>query len=215
MKYDPTPEQALLLFALLARHGACSQAQLMPPVKKADREALASTKLIDVGKVGRGFSIALSDMGWAWVAAHLSAELPPAQRTLSDMLARLGEHLARSNVSLADFIGAKPEATPPPKLRKSRKPPKPTQKAMRERIEVAYLKITGDRKDEAVRLSQLRAELSDLDRPTVDAALSRILRGDKKASLMRHDDPKQLSRTDHDAAFDPGGEPYHVIWIAS
>ena len=39
MSYNPTPTQALLLFGLLARQGACAQAELMPKVKKADREA--------------------------------------------------------------------------------------------------------------------------------------------------------------------------------
>jgi hypothetical protein len=66
-----------------------------------------------------------------------------------------------------------------------------------------------------VRLARLRVELSDLDRATVDAALGRILKGDKTASLMRHDDPRQLSQADHDAAFSPAGEPFHVIWISS
>jgi hypothetical protein len=32
---------------------------------------------------------------------------------------------------------------------------------------------------------------------------------------MRHDDPGQLDQADHDAAFSPAGEPFHVIWIAS
>jgi hypothetical protein len=49
----------------------------------------------------------------------------------------------------------------------------------------------------------------------LDAALGRILKGDRKASLMRHDDPRQLDQTDHDAAFNPLGEPYHVLWISS
>jgi hypothetical protein len=86
---------------------------------------------------------------------------------------------------------------------------------LRERIETAYLAITKGRKGEPVRLARLRAELADLDRTTVDAALGRILKGDKTASLMRQDDPRQLDQTDHDAAFSPAGEPFHVIWIAS
>ena len=86
---------------------------------------------------------------------------------------------------------------------------------MRKRIEAAYLALTGGRKDETVRLAQLRGSLPDLDRSTVDAALGRILQGDGKASLMRYDDPGQLDQADHDAAFNPSGEPFHVIWIAS
>ena len=220
MSYDPKPTQALVLFGLLARHGECAQAELMPKVKKADREALAKVKLIRVGKVGRGLKLTLEDSGWAWTASHLSAALPPAQRTLSDFLTRLGEHLEKSGETLADFIGSKPQDTSPghpvPKLGRSStqaKPPSPA--ALRKRVEAAYLALTHGRKNQAVRLAQLRAELSDLDRDTVDTALGRILKGDKTASLMRHDDPRQLDQTDHDAAFSPAGEPFHVIWISS
>jgi hypothetical protein len=209
-----------VLFGLLARHGECAQAELMPKVKKADREALAKERLIRVGKVGRGLMLTLEDAGWAWTASHLSAALPPAQGTLSDLLTRLGEHLEKSGETLADFIGSKAEDTSPrqaaPKLGRSSskaKPPSPA--ALRKRIEAAYLALTHGRRNQAVRLAQLRAELSDLDRATVDAALGRILKGDKTASLMRNDDPRQLDQTDHDAAFTPAGEPFHVIWISS
>jgi hypothetical protein len=224
LSYDPTPTQALLLFGLLARHGACAQAELMPKVKKVDREALVKQKLITSVKVGRGLKLTLEDAGWAWTAMHLSAELPPAQRTLSDVLARLCEHLAKSGETLADFIGSKPEDTSPlhpPARKRGRggsipsKPKPPSPLALRKRIEAAYLALTHGRKNETVRLVCLRAALSDLDRATVDAALGRILKGDKTASLMRHDDPRQLDQADHDAAFSPAGEPFHVIWIAS
>jgi hypothetical protein len=224
LNYDPTPNQALMLFGLLARHGACAQAELMPKVKKAAREALVKAKLIIASKVGRGLKLTLEDAGWAWTATHLSAALPPAQRTLSDVLARLSEHLAKSGETLADFIGSKPEdisSRQPPARKRGRgganptKPKPPSPAALRERIEAAYLALTRGRKNETVRLAHLRAELSDLDRATVDAALGRILKGDKTASLMRHDDPRQLDQADHDAAFSPAGEPFHVIWIAS
>jgi hypothetical protein len=210
LSYDPTPTQALLLFGLLARHGACAQADLTPKVKKTDREALVKASLISASKVGRGLKLTLEDAGWAWTATHLSAALPPAQRTLSDVLARLSEYLAKNGETLADFIGSKPEDISSPT-----KPKPPSPAALRKRIEAAYLALTHGRKNETVRLARLRAELSDLDRATVDAALRRILKGDKTASLMRHDDPRQLDQADHDAALNPAGEPYHVIWIAS
>lgn len=225
MRYNPTPTQTLLLFGVLARHGDCAQAELMPKVAKADREAMAEAKLIAVGKVGHGFRLVLTDEGWAWAAAHLGAELPPAQRALSDLLARLGEHIARNGETLAEVIGIKPneaplQPTPDKGVRtaaktSSAKPKQPTPAALRKRIEAAYLALTGGRKNQSVRLAQLRAKLSDLDRATVDAALGRILKGDKTASLMRHDDPRQLDQADLEAAFNPSGEPFHVIWIAA
>jgi hypothetical protein len=224
LSYDPTPTQALVLFGLLARHGTCAQADLIPKVKKADREALVKKRLIS-STPKRPLLLTLEDQGWAWAAKNLGkAQLPPAHRTLHDLCARLSDHLAKSGETLADFIGSKPDDLSHPKLptrkrrpdgakRSKQKPPSPT--ALRKRIEEAYLAVTNGRKNETVRLARLRTELSDLDRATVDAALGRILKGDKKASLMRHDDPHQLDQADHDAAFSPAGEPFHVIWISS
>jgi hypothetical protein len=218
LSYNPTPAQALLLFGILARHGECKQAELTPEVKKADRETLERVKLIKVDKPGRGFKLTLTDTGWAWTANNLSAALPSAQQTLSSILARLSEYLARSGKTLADFIGSRTEEVLPPSPERKRGkggPKPPSSAAVRKRIETAYLALTHGRKDESVRLARLRAELSDLDRATVDAALGRILKGDKTASLLRHDDPQQLDQADHDAAFNPAGEPFHVIWISS
>jgi hypothetical protein len=220
---NPNPTQALLLYGLLVRHGVSPQADLVPKVKKSDREGLAKKNLISVEKAGRGFQLALSDLGWAWVAANLSAELPPPQQTLSLLLKRLDVHLKKSDETLADFIGPAPEQAPATKSSdkvgkarpKTGKAKAPTATALRKRIETAYLELTKGRKNEAIRLALLRQQLSDLDRATVDGALSRILKGDKKASLMRHDDPHQLEAEDHEAAFAPAGEPFHVIWISS
>jgi hypothetical protein len=224
LSYDPTPTQALLLFGLLARHGKCAQADLMPKVKRADREALVKQKLIS-STPKRPLLLTLDDQGWAWAAKNLGmAKLPPAHRTLHDLCARLSDHLAKTGETLADFIGTKPEdispPEPPPRKRGTDRAKRPEHKspsrgALRKRIEEAYLAVTNGRKNEAVRLVRLRAELSDLDRATLDAALGRILKGDKTASLMRHDDPRQLDQADHDAAFSPAGEPFHVIWISS
>jgi hypothetical protein len=123
LSYNPTPSQALLLFGLLARHGACAQAELMPKVKKADREALVKEKLI-TSTPKRPLCLTLEDLGWSWAAENLgTASLPPAQRTLGDLCARLREHLATSGETLADFIGSKPDEIPPPEspaLKRSR-----------------------------------------------------------------------------------------------
>jgi hypothetical protein len=224
LSYNPTSSQALLLFSLLARHGTCAQAELMPKVKKADREALIKEKLITCTPK-RPLRLTLEDRGWSWAAENLgTASLPPAQRTLADLCARLREHLARSGETLADFIGSKPDGVTPARSSALKrgggatspvKPKPPSPAALRKRIEETYLALTNGRKNQPVRLARLRAELSDLDRATVDAALGRILKNDKKASLMRHDDPRQLDQADHDAAFSPAGEPFHVLWISS
>jgi hypothetical protein len=225
VSHNPTPTQALLLFGLVANQSKSRQADLLPKVKKVDREALVRAKFITAAKVGRGLVLTLEDAGWAWVEEHFaSVVLPPAQRTLANLLARLAEYLAKKEDTLANFIGAEPAEVTPSKSRKPTEWVNPetrepmaslSPEAVRERIEEAYLALTHGRKNQSVRLAQLRAKLADLDRNTVDAALGQILRGDKTASLMRHDDPRQLDPADHEAAFNPAGEPFHVIWISS
>ena len=106
-----TPSQALLVFSLVARHGEAAQAEMRPEVKKPNRDALVAAKLIGVRKVGRGLQITLEDAGWAWAGAHLgTVELPPVNRAMQDLLARLGAYLKRSDETLAGFIGSKPTA---------------------------------------------------------------------------------------------------------
>jgi hypothetical protein len=90
---------------------------------------------------------------------------------------------------------------------------------LRKRIEEAYLAVTGGRKAEQALLSEVRAHLSDLERKAIDEGLLRILQGDKqgkkKARLGQISDPKTLSQEDREAAFSPGGEPFHLLWILS
>jgi hypothetical protein len=96
---------------------------------------------------------------------------------------------------------AKKFNTPPPSLR--------------DRIEQEYLKLTGGQKDTPVNLSDLRKAMPDVDRQTLDGGLAQILQGDKSASLMRQDDPRQLKPADREAAYSPAGDPFHVLWISS
>jgi hypothetical protein len=108
---EVTPEQALWLFGLLARHGECVQAELKPPMKDADCEPLVAARLIGYekrGKTSKTTTIRLEDAGWAWAGNNLSGPLPTGHTTLQFMMTRLGEYLTRSGLTLADFIGGKP-----------------------------------------------------------------------------------------------------------
>lgn len=229
----PTPAQTLILWCLLARHGRAPQGEVVPAVKKADREALAAAGLIAVEKSGRSFVLSVTDRGWHWAGDHLDAALPPAFRVMQDWLARLGGHLEQSGRTLADFIGAPPEPAEPaetaPKKASAKKGPakkaagektarpsakkKPGAAALRARIEEAYLALTGGARARAVRLSDVRAQLAEFDRATVDAGLARILKGDKTARLSQLSDPKALTAADREAAYSPAGEPFHLLWI--
>ncbi len=236
MTDDLSPTQTLALWGLLARQGRAPEADVKP---KADRDALVAGGYAEADKPSR--TVALTDRGWNWAGTHLDAPLPPAQRPLLDLLARLGAHLQASGGTLAEFIGeapplpapaakaarakaapkekAQPKPKAPPKEKaapKVKAPPKPktlSAAALRKRIEEAYLRITGGARAESVRLTRLRAELGDLDHAVVDTGLAAILKKDKTARLGQIDDLKAIDSAEREAAYTPAGEPFHLLWI--
>ncbi len=216
MTDDLSPTQALALWGLLARQGRAPEADVKP---KADRDALAAARYIEADKPSK--TVALTDRGWNWAGTHFDATLPPAQRPLRDLLARLGAHLRASGETLAEFIGEAPPLPAPPvtatRAKAEPKPkaaPKPKAPELRGMIEDAYLRASGGARSEPVRLSKLRAELGDLDRKTVDAGLGRIVKARKEtASLSQISDNKDIDPAEREAAFSPAGDPFHLIRI--
>ena len=233
MADELSPSQALALWGLLARQGRAPEADVKP---KGDRDALVAAGLVEAETPSK--TVALTDRGWNWAGEHLDAPLPPAQRPLQDLLARLGAHLEASGETLAEFIGeappppapivkpkpvkvkaepkpkALPKAKPDPKPKAPPKVKAPTAGALRDRIEEAYLRASGGARSEPVRLSKLRTELGDLDRKIVDAGLARIVKAKKEtASLSSIGDNKAIDAAEREAAFSPAGEPFHLIRI--
>jgi len=232
MSDNITARQALIMWCLLGRHGWAFQRDILPEVDRKDREALVAAGYITSTMINRTLLLKVEDRGWHWASTHLEAKLPPAMVVLQNWLGRLHDFLARSGGTLADFVGPAPETPPEPATRKPRarvrkpvppKPPKPPRPlsptALRKRIEVAYLLVTGGRKAEQALLSELRLKLADVNRDALDAGLLRILQGDKegkkKARLGQLNDSKALTQSVREAAFSPGGEPYHLLWIQS
>lgn len=236
MSETPTPKQALILWCLLGRCGTAPQSSLAPRIDKSDREALIAGRFLTAEKLGRSLRLSVTDKGWNWAGAHMRAPLPPTFRVMQDWLERVHGDLVATGRTLAEFVGpapAEPAAEAPParprtsepkpsktskisKTPKTFKTPKtPGARQLRDRIETAYLALTGGEKAKAVRLSALRAHLGDLDRATIDAGLAAILRGDATARLSQFSDPKSLKAADREAAFSPAGEPFHILWIQS
>ncbi len=223
MTLELTSGQALIVWSLLGQQGWVMQKDLPYKVEKADREYLVEAKLISAWKVKGAFVLQLEDRGWGWAAPNLrSANLNGPYRILQAYLNRLDDHLKKTDATLADFIGT-PASPPPelpepgekkPRIRKSTaRKPSQAPAAVRKEIERAYLAVTQGRKGTDARLADVRAEIKAYDRETVDAALRRILQGDKKARLMRINDPRAISQADIEAAYAPAGEPFHLLWI--
>ena len=229
MSQEVTPPQALIMWCVLGRHGWALQKDIGLKVNPKDRQALVAAGYLTSPKINRSYVLKMEDKGWHWAEGHLRQQLPSNFQVLQEWLSRLDEFIKRSGSTLADFVGPAPESVPTaaPKRPPSRprkpttpkvpKPPSATK--LRQRIEDAYLIVTHGRKAEQALLSAVRAQLSDVSREVVDSALLRILQGDKqgkkKARLGQINDPKSLSQADRDAAFSPGGETFHLLWIQS
>jgi hypothetical protein len=227
MNETMTPKQTLIMWCLLGKQGDALQAEIVPKVEKTDREALVSRGYITCSRRGRAYGLTVEDKGWDWACHHLCDELPPNFQVLRNWLERIHHFLERKSETLAEIIGPASERAAPLVTTKSSSPrprkalSRPTTRRrksltgpqVRARIEKAYLAVTNGRTAESVLLSKLRAELTDLDRATVDAGLLRILQGDENARLGQISDPKTLTPEERDAAFSPGGDTFHLLWM--
>ena len=105
-----SPEQTLILFALVARHGYAPQNDLGVPLDAADREALQRVGLIEtLTREQNTLWLSLTDAGWEWAGANLTKALPASSVVLHHLMARIGEHLARTGETLRGLIGDPPK----------------------------------------------------------------------------------------------------------
>jgi hypothetical protein len=191
----PTKTQTLILWAILAApQGGLMQKDARPAVTKPDRDALIKAGLIATEKRGRGLWLEATEKGWSWAGENLDAPLP--ERTtagavvLQAWLARLKAYLAAENLALADVLAARPLD-----------------------LRAAYLRLTGGRLNERVRLADLRAAFPGVDRAALDAALT-AAHGREGLTLSASDNPPELTAADRQAALDYKGEAMTFLRIA-
>jgi hypothetical protein len=198
-----TPTQTLLVWCLLAKQGVAKQADIMPAVKAADRKVLEALKFVTVATRSRSLWITLADKGWSWADDHLRDPVPPPYRVLQDLMGCVHAHLSKADEKLSDFIG------PPEKDVSS---PVPTPMITLKAIKTAYAKVSNKKTAVRVLLSDLRDYLPKDRRADIDQALCRShLSG--KITLMRLDNPTDITPAIKDAGIDFKGEPLHIIWI--
>jgi hypothetical protein len=204
--------QTLVLWALLVqREGGGFQKDIRPEVKKPDREALVKAGLITAQKRGRGIWLEATDKGWSWATAHLDAELPKRSTAgsaiLQAWLTRFKAFMARQNLVLADVLSVpkEPERLTEPALRLD-------YSALRERVRKAYFDSTGNKLNTRVLLKDLRQQLGDIDRTSLDEALGRM-HLEEGTTLSGLNNPQEITPAVRDAALMFKGEPMYVMWI--
>ncbi|MEV4539152.1 hypothetical protein AB0J82_35805 [Asanoa sp. NPDC049518] len=165
-------------------------------LKKEYRDRLASRGWITVRKVGRGFSLELTEAGWAEAIAQLSAD-PPAGAgaggaALYTVLNRLRGFLDRSDLAASELFA-------------------PVEDDVDVRIRKAYAEIAVSA-GELVSLAALRPRLTGTERSGVDAALV-ALSSAPDVRIIPESNQKTLSAAQRDAAVRIGNQDRHLIAI--
>lgn len=165
-----------------------------------ERRKLNDLKLVDSRLVGRGYLHELTDAGWRWCATELSAgprgKATSMEGALYAVLGGLARYLDHFEQSLAEVF-------------EQRGPSKPVD--IDEIITSAYLRL-ADEPGKFVKLRELRAQLSDVPREELDAALERLYRA-QQVNLVPQSNQQALTEADRAAVVRIGGEAKHMISI--
>ncbi|MDX1605012.1 MAG: hypothetical protein R3202_02400 [Candidatus Competibacterales bacterium] len=210
MTAEPSPQQVLYLWSLLVAggEGFVKDQPYQPDAR--ERRALLRSGLIEEEKrhhprTRRPVNFnTVTDAGWAWIAAHMEAPLPPPSKgerqVLQALLAQLGAFLQARDLPLAEFL-APGSADPGP------------QADLEQRLLEACLELGDGRRDVRVRLADLRERLADVERATLDRELFRLQR-ERRLVLYPLDDPLEITRADQAAAIDIGGVgKRHILYL--
>jgi hypothetical protein len=216
---ETSPErQALIMWALLAREnaGAFQYNDLKPKPSTADRNALEKAGLIEHRKVGQKIWLEVTDKGWSWASENLGHALPKKSdagaEILRGWLVKLNEFLSARGFALADVLGSQPAPSAPVNGHAGHKPIVAPSISLRDRIRAAYLDATGGRFNKRALLKDIRASLADVERATLDEALTKMQREDA-AVLYPLDNRAEITDADRAAAISFAGEPRHILWI--
>lgn len=204
MSFQPTPLQVIVLWRLLftGEEPMISQMGLDPK----DRLPLEKEGLIHLEKRGRANHAILTDKAWRWAGENLQAEFSPRATaqippTLRGVLARLEAFLVHHGLTLADFL------SPPQKV-----PKPPPLLSTEQRIAAACLALTGGVPNLRVRLADLRRELADIPRATLDRTLLAMQQQDRLV-LLPLDDPQEITPADTQAVLKVLGHARHILYF--
>ncbi|MEO1593166.1 MAG: hypothetical protein AAFU71_18020 [Cyanobacteria bacterium J06632_22] len=194
------PMQQLILWRLLISGEQPMQSVFDPK----HRNALITAGFIRLEKRGRAKHVILEDKAWDWVAEQMQSgdfavELPKRATTAIPafelLLVKLGGYLRSHDIPLHEFLATQA-----------------TEDGIDGQISQACETIASNSTDFRVRLTQLRAQLSEIPRDTLDNALIAMQQAEK-ILLRPVEDPQEISEADEAAALDMGSgdKRYFVV----
>lgn len=198
-----TLKERAVLLALLAEARPLTNTELQESaglrLDGASRLKLNDLKLVTSVKEGRSFVHEITDDGAAWCADELTAERPERSGAgggaLYAILAGLQRYLQRTGQALADLF----------------QPPEPVED-LETRIRAGYRALSSKSGSSWIGLAALRANLADVDRTDLDAALQQLSR-QPGVHLQAEANQQVLTEDDHEAAVHFGGSSRHVLKI--
>lgn len=194
-----------LLLGLMSQGGSASNPDLRDRFGSAldgKLRLLANEQgLVESEKRGRAYHHTLTEMGWAWCVAELTAS-PPSNagsfgRALYAVLDLLNGYLAASDLSLAEFVTMSRSSG--------------TARDLTEAVRDAYWKLAREPQD-WVLLTPIRQLLGDIPRGDVDETL-RLMERQSGVHLAPEADQKTLTNEDRIAAVAIGGVDKHLLAI--
>jgi hypothetical protein len=206
-------EQAVLL-VLMAQAAPVRNPELAalgPKLGKDNRDRLVRLGLIEVGTVDRAMSLELTDRGWATCAALIGTDAPPRPsgqgKALYTVLQALRRYLDRADLAPSDVFVAQDDGVLDGATVAA------TENSVETQVRDAYVRLAAHAGG-WVDLVRLREELSDVSRPELDAALTRMYRL-PGISLIPEENQKTLTDRDRAAAVAIGDQDKHLIAIES
>jgi hypothetical protein len=203
-------EQAVLLVLMAEARPVRNPelAKLGPELKKRDRDRLARHGLIEVTVHKGAMVLELTDRGWATCAKLFGADTPERAssqgKALYTVLRALRRYLDRADLAPADVFV-------PLDDRASAGEPDALGDETEAKVRAAYVRLAA-RAGGWVDLVRLRAELPDVSRHDLDAALTRMYRI-PGVSLIPEENQKTLTPQDRAAAVSIGDQDKHLIAI--
>jgi len=196
-----TPKQALVVWKLLLLGDGQRLSKFTPKLAPRELQGLVGAGLctVEIGK-NRSKKLRLTEKGWSWANGGFTVKVsktPAAAPVLDALLAKVGAYLEVHNLALDDLL--RPRRAAP-------------ETGIEERIRAAYLRVSGGKYNEYVRLARLRAELGADPASAVDAALIEM---QQKGGTVLYptNNPQALGPDDEAAALRVAGARRDVVCI--
>jgi len=205
---DLSVKERAVLFALLGEAREITNPELAERagfrLDGKERRKLNGLRLVESRRTGRTYAHELTDAGWHWCAAELSAGLPgkaaSMEGALYAVLGGLSRHLDDTGQSLADIFRRRSADEAAPSHQDG-----DVEKLVME----AYHELAAE-PGEFVKLRKLRDRLSAIERPELDAALEGMYRA-QRVNLIPQANQQALTDADRRSALRVGGEFKHLL----